>query len=33
LNLAKEDFGITVIIPKTLASDHEVIEKNNLKVF
>lgn len=33
LNLAKEDFGISVIIPKTLVSDHEVMEKNNLKVF
>jgi hypothetical protein len=33
LNLAKEDFGISVIIPKTLVNDHEVMEKNNLKVF
>jgi hypothetical protein len=33
LNLAKEDFGITVIIPKTLASDREAIEKNHLKGF
>jgi hypothetical protein len=33
LNLAKEDFGISVIIPKTLVSDHEAMERNNLKVF
>jgi len=33
LNLAKEDFGITIIIPKTLVNDPEVMEKNNLKAF
>jgi hypothetical protein len=33
LNLAKEDFGISVIIPKTLASDPEVMARNNLKAF
>jgi len=33
LNLAKEDFGISVIIPKTLVSDHEAMKRNNLKAF
>ena len=31
LKVTKEDFGISVIIPKTLVSDHEVMERNNLK--
>jgi hypothetical protein len=31
LNLAKEDFGISVLIPKSLVSDHEDMEKNNVK--
>ena len=33
LNLAKENFGISVIIPKTLVSDHEAMERNKLKAF
>ncbi|MGE5841359.1 MAG: hypothetical protein ACM335_03700 [Deltaproteobacteria bacterium] len=33
LNLAKEDFAITVIIPRTLINDRETMEKNNLKGF
>jgi hypothetical protein len=31
LNLTKEDFGISVIIPKSLINDREAMEKNNLK--
>lgn len=33
LTLAKEDFGISIIIPRTLRNDHEVMERNNLKAF
>jgi len=31
LNLAKEDFGISVIIPRTLLDDGGGMEKNRLK--
>jgi hypothetical protein len=31
LNLTKENFGISVIIPKSLINDREAMEKNNLK--
>jgi hypothetical protein len=33
LNLAKENFGICVIIPRTLADDHETLKKNHLQSF
>jgi hypothetical protein len=33
LNLAKEDFGISIILPRTLINDHQAMERNNLKVF
>jgi len=33
LNLAKEDFGISIIIPRTLINDREEMERNKLKVF
>jgi hypothetical protein len=33
LNAVKEDFGISIIIPKTLVSNPEVMERNNLKAF
>jgi len=33
LSLAKEDFGVSVIVPRTLINDHEVMERNNLKAF
>jgi len=33
LTLIKEKFGISVIIPRTLMNDREVMEKNNLKAF
>jgi len=33
LNLAKENFGISVILPRTLINDHEAMERNKLKVF
>lgn len=33
LNLAKENFGISVILPRTLFNDHETMERNRLKVF
>jgi hypothetical protein len=33
LNLAKENFGISVIIPKTLVDDREAMQRNKLKVF
>jgi hypothetical protein len=33
LNLAREDFGISIIIPRTLLDDQEVMAKNNLKVY
>lgn len=33
LALAKEDFGISIIVPRTLLDDREVMEKNNLKGF
>ena len=33
LTLAKEDFGISVIIPKSLINDREVMERSNLKGF
>ena len=33
LALTKEDFGISIIIPRTLFDDREVMEKNNLKAF
>ena len=31
LKLTKEDFGISVIIPRSLINDREAMEKNNLK--
>jgi hypothetical protein len=33
LNLGKENFGISIIIPRTLIDDHEEMERNKLKVF
>ena len=30
LNLSKEDFGVSVIIPKTLAGDQKTLEINQL---
>jgi len=33
LNLAKENFGISVILPRTLINDHEAMERNRLEVF
>ncbi len=31
LNLANEDFGMTVILPRTLVDDHEAMTMNKLK--
>jgi hypothetical protein len=33
LNLAKEDFGVSIILPKTLADDPKTLERNKLGVF
>jgi hypothetical protein len=33
LNLEKENFGISIIIPRTVIDDHEEMERNKLKVF
>jgi len=33
LNLAKENFGISVILPRTLINDREAMQRNKLKVF
>jgi hypothetical protein len=33
LKLTKEDFGISVIIPKSLINDREAMEKNKLKAY
>jgi len=33
LTLAKEDFGISIIVPRTLINDHEAMERNKLRVY